>query len=212
MDISPTAPEVPSPIDFSDPVQAQAWVEATVSKRPWRPRFFAAFTEALASLPNSPIRIAELGSGPGHLAKAILEGCTQVEHYAAIDFSHAMHDLARVHLGDHVHTVSFEVRDFRSSDWVEGLGQVDVIVTMQAAHEVRHKSRLPRLLKDIYGALQPDGRLLFCDHYAEVGSGKNPDLFPEYAEQVALLKAAGFRDVNELLNEGGMALYQGRKA
>jgi hypothetical protein len=37
--------DVPSPIDFHDPVQARAWVEDTVKRRPYRPRFFAAFAE-----------------------------------------------------------------------------------------------------------------------------------------------------------------------
>lgn len=211
MDIETTAPEVLSPIDFSDPAQARAWVDATVAKRPWRPRFFAAFAQALNSLSDSPIRIVELGSGPGHLAKAILESCSHVASYAAIDFSPAMHDLARVHLETQADAVCYEIRDFRDGDWAKGLGSIDVIITMQAAHEVRHKSRLPRLLMQIHAALRPGGILLFCDHYAEVASSKSSELHPEYDEQRALLSVPGFVEISELLNEGGMALYQCRK-
>ena len=97
MDFETTAPDVPSPIDFSDPAQALAWVDATVAKRPWRQHFFTAFAHALNSLPDPSIRVLELGSGPGHLAKAILTACPRVTYYAAIDFSPAMHDLARTH-------------------------------------------------------------------------------------------------------------------
>jgi SAM-dependent methyltransferase len=211
MDIKTTAPEIPSPIDFSDPVQAKAWVDMTVAKRPWRPRFFEAFTHALNSLPDSFIRVVELGSGPGHLAKAILDFCPHVISYVAIDFSPAMHDLARAHLGPQADKVCFEIRDFRDENWATGLSSIDVIVTMQAAHEVRHKSRLPRLLMQMHAALRPGGVLLFCDHYAEVGSAKSPQLHPEYDEQRALIKTVGFVDIVELLNEGGMALIQCRK-
>ena len=105
----------------------------------------------------------------------------------------------------------FEIRDFRDEDWATGLGSIDVVVTLQAAHEVRHKRRLPALLKQTHAALKPSGMLLFCDHYAEAGSAKNPELYPEYEEQRALLMTTGFMEISELLNEGGMALYQCRK-
>lgn len=208
MDFETTAPDVPSPIDFSDPAQACAWVDATVAKRPWRQHFFTAFAHALNSLPDPSIRVLELGSGPGHLAKAILTACPRVTYYAAIDFSPAMHDLARTHLDKQADAVCFEIRDFRDEDWATGLGSIDVAVTLQAAHEVRHKSRLPTLLKQTHAALKASGMLLFCDHYAEAGSAK---IRKEYEEQHALLMATGFMEISELLNEGGMALYQCRK-
>lgn len=161
---------------------------------------------------GSSICIAELGSGPGHLAKEVLDHCPQVVRYTAIDFSPAMHDLAKTHLGKHESAVNFAIRDFKSCDWAADLRHVDVMLTLQAAHEVRHKTRLPRLLMQMHSALTVGGILLFCDHYAQVGSAKNPELFPEYQEQKPLLAAAGFVEIRELLNEGGMALIQCRKA
>jgi SAM-dependent methyltransferase len=208
---SEIAPEIPSPIDFDDPAQARAWVDATVAKRPWRLRFFAAFASALNAHFNRPIRVAELGSGPGHLAKAIIHGC-KVSSYTAIDFSAAMHDLAREHLGESSGQVHFLRRDFRRDDWAEGLGPLDAIVTTQAAHEVRHKTRQPALLKDIHAAIENGGLLLFCDHYSEAGSTKDSGLFLTHEEQPALLENAGFRQVEQLLDEGGMALYRAYKS
>jgi SAM-dependent methyltransferase len=199
--------EVPSPVDFSDPAQALSWVQSTIEKRPWRPRFFEAFVGHLNSYFDSDIRIAELGSGPGHLAKAIVEGCN-VRTYKAIDFSDAMHDLARVHLEDACSRVTFMQRDFRRADWMAGLGPLDAIVTMQAAHELRHKTRLPVLLAQINSAVRTRGLLLFCDHYAEAGSAKNFELYPTFNEQPILLGKAGFSEILLLHNEGGMALYQ----
>jgi SAM-dependent methyltransferase len=205
------APEIPSPIDFDDSAQARAWVDATVAQRPSRPRFFAAFAAALNAHFNRPIRVAEVGSGPGHLAKAIIHGCN-VSSYTAIDFSAAMHDLAREHLGESCGHVHFLRRDFRRDDWAEGLGPLDAVVTMQAAHEVRHKTRQPALLKDIHTAIDTGGLLLFCDHYSKAGSTNDSGLFLAHAEQPALLETAGFRHVEQLLDEGGMALYRACKS
>ena len=56
--------DVPSPIDFHDPVQARAWVQDTIRRRPYRPRFFAAFASALNERFDKPLDILELGSGP----------------------------------------------------------------------------------------------------------------------------------------------------
>jgi SAM-dependent methyltransferase len=205
------APEIPSPIDFDDPAQARAWVDSTVQKRPARPRFFAAFAAALNAHFARPVRVAELGSGPGHLAKAIIDNCA-VGFYAAIDFSAAMHDLAREHLGPSSTRVDFIRRDFRHDNWTDGLGAFDAVVTMQAAHEVRHKTRQPALLKNIHGAIEEGGILLFCDHYSDAESTKDTGLFLTREEQLVMLEAAGFLRVEQLLDAGGMALYRACKS
>lgn len=89
--------DVPIRVDFRDPATARTWIEDTRIKRPYRPRFFAAFCAALASRPK--LRILELGSGPGHLAREILVHC-DVHIYVALDFSPAMHEIAAEHLGE----------------------------------------------------------------------------------------------------------------
>ncbi len=202
--------DIPSPIDFHDPAQARAWVESTVARRPWRPRFFQAFVAALNDHFPEPFSVAELGSGPGHLAAAVLRGC-DVASYAALDLSPAMHELAREHLGQDAGRVAFLLQDFRRADWPAAVGQVDAVVTIQAAHEVRHKSRLPALLEGVGRCLRPAGLFLFCDHYAEEGSAKHAQLYPTRDEQPASLAAAGFVDVRLLLDHGGMALYSARR-
>ncbi|MDQ2804695.1 MAG: class I SAM-dependent methyltransferase [Pseudomonadota bacterium] len=122
--------DVPSPIDFADIAQAHAWVVDTVTRRPWRPHFFfEAFAAALRTHFHSPIRIAELCSGPGHLADTILRRCP-VGSYTALDLSPAMHELAREHLGDLAAHVRFVVADFRGPNWAHILGEVDALVTM----------------------------------------------------------------------------------
>jgi len=99
---------VPSPVDFHDPAQARAWEEWTVAGKPWRPQFFAAFAAALnvANPARVPLAILEIGSGPGHLAGQILRDCL-VRRYVALDFSAAMHGLARARLTTFLDRVEF---------------------------------------------------------------------------------------------------------
>jgi len=196
--------EVPTSVDFRDPAQARQWTDETPRKRPWRTNFFAEFCNALD---GTQLRILELGSGPGHLAREILARC-DVAEYFGLDFSEAMHDLARDHLGGLASRITFVTRDFRTPDWTAGLSALDAIVTMQAVHETRHKRRALPLLAEARTLLRPGGQLLYCDHYFE--DGKNPGLLLDRAEQPEVLRDAGFSRVEVLRDEGGMALYTAR--
>lgn len=198
--------DVPSPIDFQDPAQARAWEIETIRKRPDRPRFIAAMAAALSARCAPGCAVLELGSGPGHLAEQIVATCA-VGRYVALDFSAAMYDLVRTRLPAAADKAEFVTRDFRLPGWGEGLGTFDAIGTMQAAHEVRHVRRIGDLLARGRALLRTGGLFLYCDHYAEAGDGKNPALHLARAEQPGVLLAAGFSDVQPLLDAGGMALY-----
>lgn len=200
--------DVPIRVDFRDPATARAWVEETRSRRPYRPRFFAAFAEALAARPR--LRVLELGSGPGQLARAILERC-DVAAYVALDVSPAMHAIAAEHLGARAGQVTFVTRDFREPSWPDGLGPFDAVVTLQAAHEARHKRHLVPLLERARTVLAPGGVLLYADHYLTAAT-TIPALMPARDEQPVALARAGLVDVGLLHEEGGMALWRGTNA
>lgn len=197
--------DVPIRVDFRDAATARAWVEDTRIRRPYRPRFFAAFCEALAA--RSRLRVLELGSGPGQLAREILAGC-DVERYVALDFSPAMHAIAAEHLGELAGRVTFVIRDFREPAWREGLGAFDAVVTLQAAHETRHKRHLVPLLERARRVVEPGGVLLYADHYLTPET-KLPALAPARDEQPAALARAGFVDVHLCYEEANMALWRG---
>lgn len=197
--------DVPIRVDFRDPETARAWIEDTRIRRPYRPRFFAAFCAALAARPK--LRILELGSGPGQLAREILSHC-DVSTYVALDFSAAMHEIAAEHLGQLASRVSFVIRDFREAAWPTGLGEFDAIVTLQAAHETRHKRHLVPLLERARTLLAPGGILLYADHYLTPET-KLPALAPARDDQPRALERAGFVDVQLQYEEGNMALWAG---
>jgi hypothetical protein len=118
-----------------------------------------------------------------------------------------MHQLARERLRPFLSRVEFVQRDFRQPDLGEGLGLFTAAITMQAAHEMRHKRHLRTFLRAAKAQLLPHGTLLYCDHYWERGSAKNPALMATRGEQFEAVKQAGFSNVRLLLDEDGMALY-----
>lgn len=193
--------DIPSPIDFQNAEHARAWTERVVQIRPRRPAFFEAFATALADHPRA--RVLELGAGPGMLAEHLLRD-PAIADYVLLDFSEAMHDLARARLGAEPRA-HYVTRDFRTPDWADALGAFDAVVTLQAAHEARHRRRLPPLLEQTRSVLRRGGLLLYCDHYAEAMNGVA--LYAPRDEQTLLLAQAGFTEIVRLRDEGGMALY-----
>jgi SAM-dependent methyltransferase len=196
--------DVPIRVDHRDPATARAWLEDTRARKPFRANFRAAFCAALA--PRKQLRILELGSGPGELAREILMAC-DVATYVALDWSQAMHDIATDHLGDLAPRVTFVVRDFREPTWPAGLGTFDAIVTQQAVHETRHKRHALPLFERARPLVVPGGLLLYCDGYLFPDS-KLPALSLERDDQPRVLERAGFVDVQRLHDEGNLALYR----
>ncbi|MFD1121445.1 class I SAM-dependent methyltransferase [Methylophilus flavus] len=201
-------PEIPSPIDLRDPATAADWAQSALVKRPWRPEFFQAFADTiLKHFPAGAVRILELGSGPGFLAEHLLQALPESQ-YVALDFSAAMHALARQCVGPGREHIHFIERNFLTPDWSQGLGVFDVVVTMQAVHELRHKTRASALHQQVKSLLQSDGYYLLCDHHTDTGGMQNTELYMSVSEQKSALMTAGFTHVEQILNKGGMALHQ----
>lgn len=148
--------DVPSPIDLRLMSDASEWEATAMSKRPWRTEFFAEFAAALKAAPVPVGRILELGSGPGFLAQQLLTALPSIS-YVALDFSPAMHQLARERLGSLSARVQFVERSFREPTWRENLGSFEAIVTMQAVHELRHKRHARELHARARDLLAPGG-------------------------------------------------------
>jgi SAM-dependent methyltransferase len=201
--------DVPSSVDFRNEHHARAWIEDTNVRRPWRPEIFTEFVCQIHEYPKAGLHVLELGSGPGFLAEQILERCPAVIHYTALDFSAPMLRLSRERLTRWPGRVEFVLTDFRESNWMAHVDPPEVVVSIQAIHEVRHKRHVPRLYRQVATILHPGGMLLVCDHVP----GSNPSdrdaaLFMTQEEQLQALTGAGFTDASLVFAKYDMALYR----
>jgi len=199
--------DVPSPIDLRRMSDAAEWEQSAMSKRPWRTEFFAQFAIQIASAPRSIHRVLEIGSGPGFLAKHLLEALSGIS-YVLLDFSPAMHELARSRLTGLENRIQFIERDFKQEDWYEGLSRFDCVVTHQAVHELRHKRHATQLHSQVRGILEREGLYLVCDHFVGEGGMSNAQLYMSVEEQKQALLTAGFTQVEEILTRGGLVLHR----
>jgi ubiquinone/menaquinone biosynthesis C-methylase UbiE len=183
---------------------AREWAASAMGKRPWRTQFFDKIVE---QIPTGTPRIMELGSGPGFLAERLLQAHPRIE-YVALDYSSAMHTLARERLGPAADRVRFVDADFRQDSWGRSLPPVDVVVTVQAVHELRHKRHARALHATVRRLLRPGGVFLMCDHFVGNGGMTNGELFMTREEHAAALKAGGFAKAAVLLQFGGLILFR----
>jgi len=199
--------DVPSPIDLRLMADAQDWEQSAMIKRPWRTEFFSCFERQIAESPSPVNRVLELGSGPGFLAKYLL---ASIDHFAytLLDFSPAMHSLAKARLGSLATRAEFVKRNFKESIWTAGLGKFEFVVTNQAIHELRHKRHAPELHAQVKTLLAPCGIYLVCDHYAGDGGMRNNQLYMSVAEQREALLAAGFNQVEQIMIKGGLVMHR----
>jgi ubiquinone/menaquinone biosynthesis C-methylase UbiE len=200
------AEDVPSPIDLRSMDDARDW-SAPLRSSGQREQFFQQFVVELRAIGRNSIRVLELGSGPGFLARRVLEAIPAIE-YTMLDFSPAMHELASERLGSLMQHVRPVVADFKCDNWGRGLGEFDAVVTNQAVHELRHKRHAVGLHKVVRSLLRAEGRYLVCDHYVGADGMTNAALYMTVAEQYRCLEEAGFSAVTNLLEIRGLVLHR----
>jgi ubiquinone/menaquinone biosynthesis C-methylase UbiE len=198
--------DVPSPIDLQLMSDASEWERTAMEKRPWRAEFFAKFADKLKERQPPVRRVLELGSGPGFLADHILAALPDLQ-MVLLDFSSAMHELARRRLGPMTSRVDFLEKSFKDPDWFDGLKSLDAVVTNQAVHELRHKRYAVELHRQVRTVLRSGGSYLVCDHFYGPDGMTNDQLYMTIEEQKAALETAGFASVWEVLKKGGMVLH-----
>jgi ubiquinone/menaquinone biosynthesis C-methylase UbiE len=177
-----------------------------MAKRPWRVEFFDAISRSIAGAR----RVLELGSGPGFLAEHLLRRDPSLQ-LVLLDFSPAMHELARRRLGDLAFRVQFIVGDFKSPLWTSALSGFDAVITNQAVHELRHKLHAASLHDKVRKVLASEGSYLVSDHFVGEGGMSNASLYMTVEEQRKALEDGGFADVREVLRKGGLVLHQAKQ-
>ena len=199
--------DIPSPIDLRLISDAREWEQSASAKRPCRPEFFSRFVSEMAVASPPVRRVLELGSGPGFLAAHMLQALSGIT-CVLLDFSPAMHELARNRLGPLSKRVTFAERSFKELGWAEDLSTFDCVVTHQAVHELRHKRYAQALHAEVRAILNPGGFYLVCDHFCGEGGMENDQLYMSVEEQQVALSAAGFSQIAQLLNKGGLVLHR----
>ncbi len=197
--------DVPSPIDLRLKEDAAVWA-AQAEGRPGRAEMLARIVEDVGRLGGDKPKVLELGSGPGFLAERLL-GALPGMRYTALDFSPAMHDLARSRLASFLARATFIARSFKAEDWAEGLTGFDLVVTNQAVHELRHKRYATALHRQVKSVLKPGGYYLVSDHVYGKAKTLSNALYMTREEQEAALREAGFAEVTWLFSSGSLALH-----
>jgi SAM-dependent methyltransferase len=198
--------DVPSPIDFCQQEEAEAWAASANAMRPWRTDFFTAIVGELQRLDKPSLSVLELGSGPGFLAEAVVRNVPRVR-YTLLDSSPAMHRIARTKMRRSQHA-QFITADFRGADWITEVGIFDAVVTVQAVHELRHKRHAAGLHRLVHSCLRPAGLYLVCDHVVGPEGMTDADLYMTATEQYEALDLAGFRGIKVVLEKKGLILFE----
>jgi SAM-dependent methyltransferase len=200
--------DVPYGNNWDSPAEALAYAEESDRVRPWRVEVRDYIARRVSALPPGT-RALELGSGPGLLARRVLETCANVAAYTLLDFSEPMLAVSRERVGAYP-AACFVRASFKADDWPHlAGGPFDCILSMQAVHELRHKRHALRLYEQVYGAVAVPGRFLIGDHTPFDDSPKSTTLYMTEAEQLAALTAAGFADVRVDLRRGSLVLCEG---
>lgn len=197
--------DVPSPIDLRSPHDAREW-ERTAQQRPGREEIFWAIGRELSRLGKNDLTVLELGSGPGFLAAYLIDKLPAVQ-LTLLDFSTAMHDLARARLGPRAARASFVERNFKEPGWSQGLGRFDAVITNQAVHELRHKRYAASLHAAVKDVLRPGGSYLVSDHFFGDGGLSNHQLYMTVAEQRDALLTVGFMEVKKVAVAGTLVMH-----
>jgi SAM-dependent methyltransferase len=204
--------DVPVSVDYRIAEHAQRWSKSALGPRPWRAEMFSLIATIMrAECAGRHSRVLELGSGPGFLAKEILDRLARdgiSVDYIALDFSAPMHSLAKEHLGELAARVEFIERSLRDPAWSAGLGQFDVVLTNQAVHELRHKRHAPILHAQVREVLLPDGSYLVSDHWLGEGGMTNAKMYMSAQEQAETLRNSGFAMVDLVAIKGDLVLHR----
>ena len=204
--------EVPSDHDFFDPAYVKQWTDSISRYRPQRRQLFKEFAAELMRIDKPELAVFELGCGPGLLAEALLQHC-RIARYTLIDFSPQMLELSRTRLAKFKDKTLFMQLDFKKNDWPAAISAgFDIVVSLQAVHELRHASRIPKLYSQLYSLLVPGGTILICDHVnSSLPTRHWAAHFMTVAEHLSTFEKVGFINGREICPAADLSLMAAEK-
>ena len=196
--------EYTGPHDYFNESYVRQWEQQADSKRPFRIQFFEAFAVELNTL--GAAKVLDLGSGPGFLAEYILNH-SDIASYHLFDFSPHMLELSRARLARFDERTRFHQGSFLDEGWFRALpAPFDAVVSLQAIHEARDATRIPRIYSELRSLIGKGGIVLIAD---QVNSEtKKEEHLLTVDEQKAAFQSAGFEDARLVCEAGDLAMFK----
>ncbi|MEE4235282.1 MAG: class I SAM-dependent methyltransferase [Anderseniella sp.] len=184
--------------EFHDPEFVQGWANRFVPTQP-RLQLFDLILGQIEQLCKPDAHVLELGTGPGYMARHILE-CNKLVSYEALDFSDAFIDVARKTIGDLSSRVVFTNADLMAQDWPDRLSRKpDAIISTWALHDLGAQEPIANVYARCHEILPVGGLLANGDFIKPDGTSWDyePGRF-EIGRHLELLRAAGFEEPRSL--------------
>jgi len=116
------------------------------------------FYDMLNYLPKPKVSLLDVGCGNGRYGH-FMQGQDVVSSYAAIDFSIELLTLAQ----EMVPGGKFFQRDMSQPNFLEGLGEYDVVACLAAMHHLPGRANRVQLLRELKGRVGENGRIFLAN-------------------------------------------------
>ena len=180
--------------EFHDAEYTREWAGRFAPTEP-RLQLFDMILAQVESLTKSDAHVVELGTGPGYMARHILERNDSIS-YEALDFSEAFLDIARQTLGELASRVVFTKADLMDQSWPSRLStSPDAIVSTWALHDLGGQQAVADVYSRCFETLSEGGVLVNGDFIKPDGTMWEYEAGRfEISRHLELLQAAGFKD------------------
>jgi cyclopropane fatty-acyl-phospholipid synthase-like methyltransferase len=186
--------------EFHDAEFVRGWASRFVPTAP-RLQLFDMILAEVEKLGKPDAHVVELGTGPGYMARHILERNDHIS-FEALDFSDVFFDVARETIADLCHRVTFTNADLMDQSWPRKLTrQPDAIISTWALHDLGGQQPVADVYARSFETLPSGGLLVNGDFIKPDGTDWDyePGRF-EIDRHLDFLRAAGFKDPKSLIH------------
>jgi ubiquinone/menaquinone biosynthesis C-methylase UbiE len=184
--------------DWESSDYVAGWAKRQESREAGRQEAFRVLAETIPYEKKAAIKILDLGAGYGGLAQFLLRRFPNATAVCQ-DGSAEMAKLGRERMKDFAGRFSYVVCDFSKLGWSREIkGQFDAVVSSIAIHNVREAKIIGAIYRDAFSLVRPGGCFLNFDRQR-----------PPLDEQLGLVRAAGFSDVNYFWKDDNRAVFGG---
>jgi cyclopropane fatty-acyl-phospholipid synthase-like methyltransferase len=179
--------------EFHDDAFVRDWASRFVPTEP-RLQLFDMILAEVEKLGKSDAHVVELGTGPGYMARHILERNSQIS-FEALDFSDVFMNVARETIGDLCYRVTFTNADLMDQAWPTKLSkQPNAIVSTWALHDLGGQQPVADVYARCFETLPEGGLLANGDFIKPNGTDweYEPGRFP-IDKHLEFLRSAGFK-------------------